>query len=354
METKVLKIALDNLSQYEEELELAAACIREGGLVAFPTETVYGLGGDGLLKEASKKIYAAKGRPSDNPLIIHISDFDDVYKLASEVPDNAKKLMKAFWPGPVTLIFKKSDIVPYETTGGLDTVAIRFPIHPIARELIRRSGRYIAAPSANRSGRPSPTRAEHVVEDLSGNVDVIIDGGAVDIGLESTIIDMTAEVPTILRPGFVTDDMIREVLGNVVYDPAILAKGIDEHMVAKAPGMKYKHYAPKAPLTIIEGDSEEVLSSFDRMIKDDRSKGLKVGAIVTDNIVDKIDADSVISLGDRDDYKAISHNLFASLRQMDTDGVDVIYSVSFSDKALGMAIMNRLLKAAGYKVHHSS
>ncbi len=353
METKVLRIVGDNLSQYEDELELAASYIRSGGLVAFPTETVYGLGGDGLLKEASKKIYAAKGRPSDNPLIIHISDYDDVYKLAKEVPDNALKLMEAFWPGPVTLIFKKSDIVPYETTGGLDTVAVRFPIHPVARELIRRSGCYIAAPSANRSGRPSPTRASHVIEDLSGMVDVIIDGGAVDIGLESTIIDMTAEVPTILRPGFVTDDMIREVLGDVVYDPAILAKGIDENMVAKAPGMKYKHYAPKAPLTIIEGDDMKVLSSFDRMIREDRGRGLKVGAIVTDDIRDRVDADSVISLGDKDDYKAVSHNLFASLRQMDEDEVDTIYSVGFSDEALGMAIMNRLLKAAGYKVHHT-
>ncbi|MCR4716155.1 MAG: threonylcarbamoyl-AMP synthase [Lachnospiraceae bacterium] len=350
MDTEIFLIATDNIDNCGADLDKAASYIKEGGLVAFPTETVYGLGGNGLLANASKKIYEAKGRPSDNPLILHIADAKAVDELTDYVPDMAKKLIDAFWPGPMTLIFKKSDIVPYETTGGLDTVAIRYPMHPIALELIRRSGCYIAAPSANLSGRPSPTKAEHVITDLDGRVDAIIDGGDVDIGIESTIIDLTGDRPVILRPGFITEDMIKSVLGDVCFDPAVLLDHADSSIVAKAPGMKYKHYAPKAELSLIEGDDLAVLAGFLKMIKEAKNKGLKVGVIVTKEHEDAIDADAKIVLGSKNDLKSIAHNLFASLREMDDFGVDVIYCESFSNEELGRAIMNRLLKAAGYNL----
>ena len=223
METKILQV---NPEQFgDEELQEACQVLRNDGLVAFPTETVYGLGGNALHKEAANHIYAAKGRPSDNPLIVHISEVKSLYELAADVPETAKKLSEAFWPGPLTMILPKADIVPKSTTGGLNTVAIRMPSHPIAKELIRQSGVYIAAPSANLSGRPSPTKAEHVIEDLSGRIDMIIDGGEVGIGLESTIVDLTGDVPMVLRPGYITLEMLREVLGNVEVDPAVLSKG---------------------------------------------------------------------------------------------------------------------------------
>lgn len=226
-------------------MEKAGEILKSGGLVAFPTETVYGLGGDALNPEASAKIYAAKGRPSDNPLIVHIADMEALKVLASEVPEKAKLLADRFWPGPLTMIMPKSDAVPYATTGGLDTVAIRMPSHPTAYELIRSSGVYIAAPSANTSGRPSPTTAQHVYEDLNGRIDMIIDSGKVDIGLESTIVDLTGEIPTILRPGYITRAMLEEVVGPVTIDKAILAEHEDPNLRPKAPGMKYKHYAPE-------------------------------------------------------------------------------------------------------------
>ena len=232
IDTKIIKV---NSEMFEDsEIEEACEILKKNGLVAFPTETVYGLGGDAMHKEASAKIYAAKGRPSDNPLIVHISDRESLKDIAKEVPQKAVKLMDAFWPGPMTLIFKKTDKVPYSTTGGLDTVAVRMPSHPVARELISQSGVYIAAPSANTSGRPSPTKAEHVIEDLSGKIDMIIDGGSVGIGLESTIVDVSEEVPVILRPGYITKSMLEDIVGEVKVDPAIVGETPKKNIVAKS------------------------------------------------------------------------------------------------------------------------
>jgi L-threonylcarbamoyladenylate synthase len=252
----------------DEELEEACRILQKGGLVAFPTETVYGLGGDAMHPEASAKIYAAKGRPSDNPLIVHIADMDALEDIAQSVPEAAVKLADHFWPGPLTMIFPKKEAVPKSTTGGLETVAVRMPSHPVARALIRESGVYIAAPSANTSGRPSPTKAEHVKEDLDGRIDMILDGGAVGIGLESTIVDLSTGVPTILRPGYITGEMLEDVLGEVQVDPAILSQKMNPNIVAKAPGMKYRHYAPKGQMTIIEGDTGKVVDEINRLVKE--------------------------------------------------------------------------------------
>ena len=250
-------------------MEQAGKLIAEGELVAFPTETVYGLGGDALDPDASRRIYAAKGRPSDNPLIVHIADFDDMKRVAREVPEQAKKLADAFWPGPLTMIVWKSDAVPEATTGGMQTVAVRMPNHPVALELIRRSGCLIAAPSANTSGRPSPTEAQHVAEDLSGKIAMILDGGPVGIGIESTIIDLTEEKPMILRPGYITPEMLSEVLQEeVVIDPGIIAA--DDTRKPKAPGMKYKHYAPKAEMIIVDGAQDAVIHKINELTRNAR------------------------------------------------------------------------------------
>ena len=244
----------------EEGIRLGGEILKQGGLVAFPTETVYGLGGNALDAEASAKIYAAKGRPSDNPLIVHIADWEAIRAIVSEVPEAAKRLADAFWPGPLTMILNKSDLVPYATTGGLETVAVRMPVNPIARALIRAGGGYIAAPSANTSGRPSPTTAQHVKDDLDGKIDMIIDGGPVGIGVESTIIDLTEKIPMILRPGYINMEMLRDVLGEVRMDPGLHFN--DPNFHPKAPGMKYRHYAPKAPLTIVEGPQDRVVEEI--------------------------------------------------------------------------------------------
>lgn len=355
MDTIIKKVSYEdeNSEMYAE----AATILKNGGLVAFPTETVYGLGGDALRAEASEKIYAAKGRPSDNPLIVHIADFSAVDQLAAHVPKVAKILMDQFWPGPMTLIFQKKDIVPKETTGGLDTVAIRFPSHPIARKLIETSGVYIAAPSANVSGRPSPTMAQHVAEDLTGRIDMIIDGGQVEIGLESTIIDVTGDVPIILRPGFITKEMLEDVLEHVEVDPAITEEHMHENLVAKAPGMKYRHYAPKGQLYLVEGAQEcGVINKIKELVAMQSAAGKKVAVIATDESIAKYQAakvDQVVSIGSRKDEGSVAHTLFSILREMDTEQIDVIYCESFTRANLGQAIMNRLLKAAGYQIIHT-
>lgn len=343
------------VSQEEKEIyETAAKILQSGGLVAFPTETVYGLGGDALQAFASEKIYAAKGRPSDNPLIVHIADFSAVNELVSYVPPVAKLLMERFWPGPMTLIFQKKDIVPKETTGGLDTVAIRFPSHPVARKLIQTAGVYIAAPSANASGRPSPTLAQHVEEDLAGRIDMILDGGQVDIGLESTIIDVTCEVPTILRPGFITKEMLAQVLTELEIDPAITEEHMHDNLVAKAPGMKYRHYAPKGQLYLVEGKNdagiEQVINQTNQLVQECIVQEKNVAVIATEETKDQYIAPMVVSIGRRDDEASVAHSLFSILRKMDTQQVDVIYCESFARENLGQAIMNRLLKAAGYQI----
>lgn len=348
MKTKIVKMNAEHIT--EIEMKESADILRNGGLVAFPTETVYGLGGDGLLCDASRKIYKAKGRPSDNPLILHIADWKSLSDLAAEIPERAKALGEAFWPGPLTMIFKKTDAVPLETTGGLSTVAVRMPSHPIARRLIQESGCHIAAPSANLSGRPSPTRASHVMEDLDGRVDLIIDGGDVGIGLESTIVDVTGVCPVILRPGFITEGMVRDVVGEVRIDPAVLMRQPDATIRPKAPGMKYKHYAPRADLWIYEGDSERVVDAINRAAEQMAMDGKRVGVIATEETRNQYRSVLVLSVGTRQKEETIAHNLFRILREFDERGVDVIYSESFRSDALGQAIMNRLLKAAGYQV----
>jgi L-threonylcarbamoyladenylate synthase len=352
MKTKIIKLDKNNFN--EDELKEASDILRKGGLVAFPTETVYGLGADGLNSEASGKIYAAKGRPSDNPLILHIAHMVSLKELTADCPEAGMKLANAFWPGPLTMIFNKSDRVPYNTTGGLETVAIRMPSHPIAYELIRKSGVYIAAPSANISGRPSPTMAEHVIEDMDGRIEMIVDGGMVDIGLESTIVDVTGEVPTILRPGYITASMLEAVVGPVNFDKAVLARKGDTGIIPKAPGMKYKHYAPKGDLTILEGTTEAVIQAINKYAAEKTSKGFKVGIISTDETLSCYPKGMVKSIGTRKDEDTIARGLFQILREFDDEGAEYIYTESFESKQLGQAIMNRLLKAAGYhiiKVH---
>ncbi len=331
-------------------LERAGQIIREGGLVAFPTETVYGLGGDALNPESSRKIYEAKGRPSDNPLIIHITDMDDLPRIAAQIPNEARKLAQAFWPGPLTMILHKTDAVPYETTGGLDTVAVRMPSHPVAMEFIRCSGGYVAAPSANTSGKPSPTLATYVAEDMDGRIDMILDGGEVGIGLESTIVDVTVTPPQILRPGYITKDMLEQVLGPVSTDVTIMHSKEDCGQAPKAPGMKYRHYAPTGELVIVQGDPDEVTAYINRQAATDRGTGEKVGVIATLEQEAYYQADVIKSVGSRADEESIAHRLYAILREFDDEKVTKIYSEAFSAEGLGQAIMNRLLKAAGHNV----
>ena len=332
-------------------MEQAGKLIAEGELVAFPTETVYGLGGDALDPDASRKNNAAKGRPSDNPLIVHIAEFDDMKRVAREVPEQAKKLADAFWPGPLTMIVWKSDAVPEATTGGMQTVAVRMPNHPVALELIRRSGCLIAAPSANTSGRPSPTEAQHVAEDLSGKIAMILDGGPVGIGIESTIIDLTEEKPMILRPGYITPEMLSETLGEeVVIDPGIIAA--DDTRKPKAPGMKYKHYAPKAEMIIVDGAQDAVIDKINELTAAKCAEGKKVAVIATDETKERYDAQVILSMGRRSDEDAIAQHLYKILRECDELDVGEIYSECFQTPRIGQAIMNRLLKAAGHTVIH--
>jgi len=348
LNTKIINVQETQVREKDALLRQAGEILKAGGLVAFPTETVYGLGGDGLNKESSKKIYAAKGRPSDNPLIIHIVDMEALPYIVSEVSRSVEKVAAAFWPGPLTMILPKSDNVPDETTGGLKTVAVRMPSHKVARKLIEYAGGYVAAPSANASGKPSPTLAKYVIEDMDGRIDMIIDGGEVGIGLESTIIDMTVTPPQILRPGFITEAMLAEVLGDVDVDKTILSN--DSKLAPKAPGMKYRHYAPKGQLTIVTGEPENVVGYINELSREAQKDGKKVGIIGSEELLARYQADSVKSAGSRDDEQAIAHNLYRILREFDDENVEVIYSESFDNGGMGQAIMNRLLKAAGHNV----
>ena len=334
---------------YEKEaLARAAEILRNGGLVAFPTETVYGLGGNGLMREASMKIYAAKGRPSDNPLILHISEREDLNSIVRYVPEKAEKLMSAFWPGPMTLIFEKKECVPYETTGGLDTVAVRMPEHEGARKLIASAGVPVAAPRPHASGRPSPTSAEHVKEDLSGKIDMIIDGGSVGIGLESTIIDLTEEVPVILRPGYITSEMISGIVGEIALDSALESADVSS-VSPKAPGMKYRHYAPRAQMTVYEGKMSEVIEKINGMAS--RYPASKVGILATEETKEYYPHGQVVVAGSREGH-TISQGLYGALRKFDHLGVEVIFSECFSGEEKSEALMNRLLKAAGHRIEY--
>lgn len=330
-------------------MEKAADVLRQGGLVAFPTETVYGLGANGLDAAACKKIYEAKGRPSDNPLILHIASLAQLDQIVSSVPDMAKKLMDAFWPGPMTLILPKKDCVPLSVTGGLNTVGVRFPSHPVAQAMIAAANLPIAAPSANVSGKPSPTKASHVLFDMDGKIDLILDGGPADFGLESTIIDATGPEAVILRPGAITLEMVQSLLGSASVDPAVLGKG-DANAVPKAPGMKYTHYSPKAPVTLVRGEQKAVAEAINALAAEAHKKGQKVGVLATEETKDQYKADFVLSAGARSDQKTIGARLFAILRKLDFLGADVIYSEVFEESGEGLAIMNRLMKAAGYDV----
>lgn len=343
MDTLVCKIKEENIDP--GIIRQAGDVIRRGGLVAFPTETVYGLGADALMPQAAKKIYAAKGRPSDNPLIIHIAGWQAIEKIASRVPEEAGLLAERFWPGPLTMILPKTEQVPYETTGGLDTAAVRMPGHPVALALIEASGGYVAAPSANTSGRPSPTKAEHVKEDLDGRIDMILDGGMVGIGLESTIIDLSGSCPTVLRPGAITLPMLSAVIGKVELDPALDAEHTDAR--PRAPGMKYRHYAPKAQLVVVEGDAREVVQKINRLAI--QREAARVGIICTKETAHQYPHGIVKAIGTRQKEELIARNLYSILREFDQSEVEYIYSEAFYTPRMGQAIMNRLLKAAGHQ-----
>lgn len=338
------------LQATEENLLLAARLLREGELVAFPTETVYGLGANGLMAEASKKIYAAKGRPSDNPLILHIASMEDLPPLVSEIPKEAKVLAEKFWPGPLTMVLPKSSLVPYETTGGLETVAVRCPSHEVARRLLLLARVPVAAPSANVSGRPSPTKAEHVFRDMKGRIPLIIDGGEVGIGLESTIVDLTGDQPLILRPGAVTREMMEEALQTEVpYDRAVYAP-LEEGIRPKAPGMKYRHYAPKADFLLLTGEEEEKKEAFRLLLKENTVK--KRAFLLSASMM------RALSLGEEkgrshslgESTEEMAHCLFSRLREMDDEGAEEIISECFPEEGFGVALMNRMKKAAGGKL----
>ncbi len=348
MKTKVMK-AIGHLPEDEEVMTEAGRIISHGGLVAIPTETVYGLAGNALDPSSSKKIYEAKGRPSDNPLIVHIADIKDLEVIARDIPDSAYILAEKYWPGPLTMILKKTSAVPTETTGGLDTVAVRMPSDEIAHEFISLCGPFIAAPSANASGRPSCTTAEHVVEDLDGRIELVIDGGEVGIGLESTIIDLTGDVPCLLRPGYIGKSDLENVIGKIDVDPAVYNKNRSD-TPPKAPGMKYRHYAPKGDLTVVEGRRENVISYINEHLAKASSEGKKCAVLATEENIGSYTADLVINLGSRSDIQSVCHNLFSSLRRCDEEGAQLIFSESFGSEGLGEALMNRLLKASGNRV----
>lgn len=354
MKTKLIRVDAEELQDKEKAdgarlaLQGAGKIIRQGGLVAFPTETVYGLGGDALNPESSKKIYAAKGRPSDNPLIIHIADMEHLGRITREVPQSAYQLAQAFWPGPLTMILPKSAEVPYQTTGGLDTVAVRMPSHPVAMEFIKAAGGYVAAPSANLSGKPSPTTAKYVMQDMDGRIDMVIDGDGVDIGLESTIVDLTGDKPMILRPGYITEEMLDKVLGQVDIDKTLFQA--DSKQAPKAPGMKYKHYSPKGELVLLEGSPEAVAAYINQQTRLHKERGERTGVIGTSEMAGRYEADSVKIAGSRKDEAAIARQLYTFLREFDDENIAYMYAESFAGTGMRQAIMNRLLKAAGHRI----
>lgn len=343
----IINIDKENIDS--SKLMKGADILKNGGTVTFPTETVYGLGANALDENAVRKIFEAKGRPSDNPLIIHIARYEDLNELVSNLPEKAECLINKFWPGPLTLIFRKSLVVPKIVTGGLDTVAVRMPSHPIARLLIELAGVPVAAPSANLSGKPSPTIEKHVKDDLMGRVDAIICGGDVAVGVESTVLDITSNTPMILRPGGVTKEQLEDVIGSIDIDPAI--QGAEAaHFVPKSPGMKYTHYSPDADVLLVSGNLDDVVNNIKKIRKDKEDKGYKVGIMATDETKDKYKGGSIISVGSRKRLESVAANLFKVLREFDELDIDIILSETFEEKELGQAIMNRLMKAAGHNV----
>ena len=347
-QTLILKV--DAESPDSAIIETAAEIIRRGGLVAFPTETVYGLGANALNGGAVIALFEAKRRPLDNPPILHVADAREVYKLAREVPRQAETLMKKFWPGPLTLVFKRSSVVPEVTVAGLNTVAIRMPKHNVALALIKQSGCPIAAPSANLSGKPSPTTAQHVYEDLNGRIDAILDGGASAVGVESTVVDVSVEPPMILRPGGTTSEALKQVLGSVKLHPFVEAEQEIPLENAKSPGMKHKHYSPKADVILVEGAVPAVTSRIQELAQSYMFQGVKVGILATDETVEFYNAPVVRSLGSRFNLVSVARNLFRLLREVDAEKVDVILVEAVTSEGLGLAVMNRLRKASGYHI----
>lgn len=347
IKTKIVKMDPNNIDY--NIIKEAADIINKGGVVVFPTETVYGIGADALNDIAVDKIFKAKGRPQDNPLIVHIADFNELYNLAETVPDSAKMLADKYWPGPLTMILYKKNILSDKITAGLNTAAIRLPINKVALALIRESKKPIAAPSANTSGKPSPTEAAHVIEDLMGKVDMIIDGGSTTIGLESTVVDMTCETPMILRPGGVTREHIMEVLGECEYDPAIIRN--NEKIVPKSPGQKYRHYSPSAKLILYKGDIDKIALKINEDYEKFKSEGYKVGIMSTVQTEEYYKGKLTIICGDRTKPLTISSNLFKNLRDFDHMGVDIILAEAVEENGLGKAIMNRLSKASSETIN---
>jgi len=336
-----------------EKIRAAARVIRSGGLVAFPTETVYGLGANALDEEAVSKIFKAKDRPADNPIIVHIANKEDISVLTERLPEKAGPLISKFWPGALTILAAKSELVPDATTAGLSTVAVRMPSHPVARALIAEAGVPIAAPSANIAGRPSPTTAEHVLKDLSGRIEMVIDGGPVGFGVESTVLDLTSNVPTVLRPGPVTVEELQKILGKVEVHPVAKAEAPTEAVIAQAPGMKYRHYAPRAEVIVVEGPIGHVVSKIQELAKKHGHDGKKVGVMATKESAHKYRADVVKVVGPREDLVTVAKNLFRVLREFDDAGVDVVLAEGLETTGIGLAIMNRLRKAAGNKIVHA-
>lgn len=344
METKIIKINKDNIEK--ELIQEAATIIKNGGLVGFPTETVYGLGANGLDEIAVAKIFAAKGRPQDNPLILHVHSMEQVNELVEYIPTMAQICMDKFWPGPLTILFKRSSKVPDIITAGLDTVAIRMPESDIALQLICQSNSPIAAPSANISGKPSPTSVTYVIKDLMHKVDMIIDGGSTGIGLESTVLDLSGDIPMILRPGGVTLEDLREIIPSVIEDSSIMK----ENITPKSPGQKYRHYAPNSEMVVFSGDVDNIVKAIVKTTNEYIDMGKKVGIMGTDETIDHYKKGLVISVGSRKNKETIAHNLFNTIRLFDEANVDIILAEGVDLPNLGIAIMNRMMKAASGKV----
>lgn len=350
METIIYRV--EDVERDKEAVNKAGQVLRQGGLVGMPTETVYGLAADATQPEAVKHIFEAKGRPQDNPLIVHIADFDQVERYTKDISEDAWKLMRAYWPGPMTVILKKKDIIPEVVSCGLDTIGLRMPSHPVARALIHASGTALAAPSANTSGRPSTTTAQHVYEDLHGRIDMILDGGPCQIGVESTVIDMSGGVPTLLRPGGISLEQLQAVLPQVQVDKCIYSTVTGDKKV-RSPGMKYKHYAPHAPVTILLGPDEAIRDYVREKLKTSHARGEKVGVLCyseTTGDYTPYDNAVVLPLGSRYSKEDIAHHLFAQLRAFDETEVKEIYANCPDSTGLGLAVVNRLSKAAGFHI----
>ncbi|MGB9675567.1 MAG: L-threonylcarbamoyladenylate synthase [Candidatus Bathyarchaeales archaeon] len=347
---KTLVLKVNSKKPELGEIRIAADIIKKGGLVAFPTETVYGLGADALNPKAVLTLFEAKKRPLDNPPIVHVGKIEEVYRLAKHVPQKAKTLMERFWPGPLTLIFECSEMVPSVTVAGLDTIAIRMPRHNVALALLRESNCPIAAPSANLAGKPSPTSAEHVLEDLDGRIDAVLDAGPTNIGVESTVLDLTSSPPQILRPGGTPYEDLKRVLGTVEIHPVAIADKEVQVEKVRSPGLKHKHYAPKAEVVVVEGEVQAMVKKAKELAEQYAQKGLKVGVLATDETSANYEGYVVKSLGSRGDLATIAKNLFRLLREFDVEEVDVIIAEGVPLQGLGLAVMNRLRKAAGYRI----